>query len=142
MILSRRDDMIKIAGHRLTTGRMEEVIMKVKEVAEVAVVAVNDMLKGELPFAFCVLKSTTKSEDEVKIVNSIKEIIASNIGAISRLKGVCVVNRLPKTRSGKIIRALLKSIINNEEYTIPPTIDDKKVVEEVKNKLKADKLIK
>ena len=142
VILSRRDDMIKIAGHRLTTGRMEEVIMKVKEVAEVAVVAVNDMLKGELPFAFCVLKSTTKSEDEVKIVNSIKEIIASNIGAISRLKGVCVVNRLPKTRSGKIIRALLKSIINNEEYTIPPTIEDKKVVEEVKNKLKADKLIK
>lgn len=139
VILSRKDDMIKIAGHRLTTGRMEEVIMKITEVAEVAVVAVNDALKGDLPFAFCVFKSTVKKEDESVLVEKIKEQIASNIGAISRLKGVCVCQNLPKTRSGKIIRALLKSIINKEKYTIPATIEDKSVIDEIEKKLKNDK---
>ena len=135
-ILSRNDDMIKIAGHRLTTGRMEEVILNNNEIAECAVVAVKDFLKGQLPFAFVIMKDFVKKDDLDVICKKVKDSIANNIGAISRLKGVCVVDALPKTRSGKIIRKILKKIANGEEPKIPPTIEDVSVIEKIKEKLK------
>ena len=142
-ILSRNDDMIKIAGHRLTTGRMEEsIILGVKEIAEVAVVPVKDNLKGETPFAFCVVKDFVKKEDYPKIIDIVKNNIAFSIGAISRLKGAIICERLPKTRSGKIIRKLLKNIINEEEYEIPPTIEDRDIVPLIIKNLKEMKFIK
>lgn len=140
-ILSRKDDMIKIAGHRLTTGHMEEIIMKIKEISEAAVISVADELKGELPFAFVVVKDLKEGYDKKKLTDSVKNIIANEIGAISRLKEVCIVPALPKTRSGKIIRPLLKSIMNCEKYVIPSTIEDSSVIDVILSRLKEDKFI-
>ena len=134
-IMTRADDMIKVAGHRLSTGRMEEVLTKVSHIVEAAVVSVNDELKGELPFAFIILKNNVESNTIEKVINEAKEAIVHDIGAISRLKGVLVCNRLPKTRSGKIIRSLLRNLINKEECRIPSTIEDVSVIEEIKNDL-------
>ena len=133
-IMTRLDDMIKVAGHRLSTGRMEEVLTGISEISEAAVVGVNDDLKGELPFAFVICRKDVNilNQDIVKnIENNVKEQIVKEIGAISRLKGVLVCNRLPKTRSGKIIRSLLKNIINKEQLRIPSTIEDNSVIEEI-----------
>ena len=143
-IMTRLDDMIKIAGHRLSTGRMEEVLTKIEEVSEAAVVSVYDELKGELPFAFLICRkdvNTSLKELNKKICEIAKENIVLEIGAISRLKGVVICQRLPKTRSGKIIRGLLKNIINNEELKIPSTIEDCSVVQEVIDILKEKKII-
>jgi propionyl-CoA synthetase len=137
-IMTRLDDMIKVAGHRLSTGRMEEVLTKMDLIVEAAVVAVNDELKGELPFAFIICKSNVdinNSEIYAKIVNDAKEHIVNEIGAISRLKGCIILHRLPKTRSGKIIRSLLRNIMNNEELKIPSTIEEVAVLDEVKQEL-------
>ena len=87
-ILSRNDDIIKIASHRLKTGRMEEVILKNEEIAECAVVAVKDFLKGQLPFAFVIMKDFVRNDNLDVICKKVKDSIANNIGAISRLKGV------------------------------------------------------
>jgi propionyl-CoA synthetase len=137
-IMTRLDDMIKVAGHRLSTGRMEEVLTKMDSIVEAAVVAVNDELKGELPFAFIICKSNIDiSGDDVyqKICKNAQEFIVSEIGAISRLKGCILLNRLPKTRSGKIIRSLLRNIINVEELKIPSTIEDVAVLDEIQQEL-------
>lgn len=133
-IMTRLDDMIKVAGHRLSTGRMEEALTKVNEIVEAAVVSVYDELKGELPFAFLICKNNVDIENKQVYKNIIEkclEQIVYEIGAISRLKGAVLCNRLPKTRSGKIIRGLLKSLINKENYNIPSTIEDVNVIDEV-----------
>jgi propionyl-CoA synthetase len=143
-IMTRIDDMIKIAGHRLSTGRMEEVLTKIEEISEAAVVSVTDELKGELPFAFLICRNDVDiSSDNIikRICEHAKEQIVKEIGAISRLKGAIVCQRLPKTRSGKIIRSLLRNIINNEELKIPSTIEDLGVIQEIIELLKAQKLI-
>lgn len=141
-ILSRNDDIIKIAGHRLTTGKIEEVILKVPEVVECAVVSLKDYIKGEVPFGFIILKNNTKKEDLDKIKNNIMNKVANEIGAISRLKGILFSEKLPKTRSGKIIRKLLKQIINGDKLDIPPTIEDESVIDYIQNKLKEEKILK
>ena len=133
-VISRCDDMIKIAGHRISLGRIEEVLMKVNEVSEVAVVAVEDGLKGELPFAFCVCKKEVDVTKEVDM--KIRNAVVNGIGAISRLKGVCYVNALPKNRSGKIMRRILKYIVNDKPFDVPANIEDEKVIEEIKVSLK------
>ena len=142
-ILSRNDDMIKIAGHRLTTGRMEEVILNEnKEISECAVVALKDNLKGEVPFAFLIVKDNVKY-DENNLITNVKNSIRNNIGAISSLKDCLILPKLPKTRSGKIIRKILRKLINNnfEEKDIPPTIEEKQVVYDIQKKLIEHKLI-
>ena len=142
-ILSRNDDMIKIAGHRLTTGRMEEVILNEnKEISECAVVALKDSLKGEVPFAFLIVKDNVKYDDNDLITN-VKNSIRNNIGAISSLKDCLILPKLPKTKSGKIIRKILRKLINNnfEEKDIPPTIEEKQVVYDIQKKLIEKKLI-
>ena len=143
-IMTRLDDMIKIAGHRLSTGRMEEVLTKIPEISEAAVVSVNDELKGELPFAFLITRAGVDLNDKnvtEKILKEAKDHIVNEIGAISRLKGAIICNKLPKTRSGKIIRGLLKNIINKEVLRIPSTIEDASVVDEIIKQLEDEKII-
>ena len=123
--------MIKVAGHRLSTGKIEEIIAKIDEVNECAVVSKRDKLKGEIPFGFVVLKQDIDIDDNNIIINKIKKAVIDNIGKICSINDVLIVKSLPKTRSGKIIRALLKQIINRDKIYIPPTIEDSKCVSEI-----------
>lgn len=141
-ILTRLDDIIKTAGHRLSTGRMEEVINFHENVIESAVVAKNDDLKAEVPFAFVVAKTHIVGDEMLKkLVKEIGDKIVNDIGAISRLAGILIVNRLPKTRSGKILRKTMKKILNKEIYDLPPTIEDSSVLTEIEDLLKEKKFI-
>lgn len=127
-ILNRTDDVINTAGHRLSCGRIEEVIMKVPEISESAVVGINDKLKGEVPLVFVVLNTNVDLSNEVllkEIKEKAKEEVVVNIGAISRVRDIIIVEKLPKTKSGKIIRAVIKKIVNKQEYQIPKTLEDK-----------------
>ena len=132
-IMTRMDDIINVAGHRLSTGRMEEVLIKVNEVVEAAVVSINCDLKKEIPYAFVVCNKGVDSDIDKKfVVDKCKKMIVESIGAISRLKECVVVARLPKTRSGKILRGTIRKILNNEEYRFPSTIEDATVLDEIK----------
>ena len=119
----RTDDVINVAGHRLSTGEMEEIVAAHSAVAECAVIGVADEIKGQLPLGLVVLKDgVTQSHDEVE-----KELIASvraSIGAVACFNKALIVDRLPKTRSGKILRATLRKIADGEPYTAPSTIED------------------
>ena len=133
-VMGRTDDIINISGHRLSTGEMEEVIAKNKAVAECAVIGVADEIKGQLPLGFVILKSGTSitpSELNLQIVKSIRE----KIGAIACYKKTVVVDRLPKTRSGKILRKTMRLIADGQDYTIPSTIDDPNSLDEIKQYL-------
>jgi propionyl-CoA synthetase len=139
-IMTRIDDIINVAGHRLSTGRMEEVIIKVEDVVEAAVVSVEDELKGELPFAFVVCKPYIVTNEQIAVLkkNVLNQVVHC-IGAISRLKDAIIVNRLPKTRSGKILRGTLKKILNKINYKIPSTIEDASVLDDIIELLKIHK---
>jgi propionyl-CoA synthetase len=131
-IMTRIDDIINVAGHRLSTGRIEEVVIKVEDVVEAAVVSVNDELKGELPFAFVVCKPHILTPDQFKSVKDrVLNQVINCIGAISRLKDALIVNKLPKTRSGKILRGTLKKILNKIAYKLPSTIEDASVLDDI-----------
>jgi len=129
-IMGRTDDVINIAGHRLSTGEMEEIVAAHPSVAECAVIGVADDLKGQLPLGLVVLKDgTTQSNAEVE-----KELIASvrkSIGAVASFNRAIIVNRLPKTRSGKILRGTLRKIADGDVYTMPSTIEDPTVLSEI-----------
>ena len=129
-IMGRTDDVINIAGHRLSTGEMEEIVAAHPSVAKCAVIGVADDLKGQLPLGLVVLKDgTTQSNEEVE-----KELIASvrkSIGAVASFNRAIIVNRLPKTRSGKILRATLRKIADGETYTMPSTIEDPTALAEI-----------
>ena len=140
--MSRIDDIINVAEHRLSTGRIEEVINKVPNVVESAVVAMKDDLKGELPFAFIVCKSEVVESDYLTITQNVTKEIVHSIGPISKLKGSLIVHKLPKTRSGKILRGVLKNIINGEKYKVPGTIEDINVLHEIIDLLVEQQLIK
>ena len=122
-IMGRVDDVINVAGHRLSTGGMEEVVAKHQDVAECAVIGVNDVLKGQVPIGFIVLKAGV-SKPNSEITKEVVTMVRGEIGALACLKDVVVVPRLPKTRSGKILRATMRKITDGEEYKIPSTIDD------------------
>lgn len=129
-IMGRTDDVINVAGHRLSTGEMEEVIADHETVAECAVVGIQDSLKGQMPFALVVLKNGVTVEDET-IQNELKTEIRAKIGAIASLKSVLLVERLPKTRSGKILRKVIRQMIDGEEPQVPSTIDDITILDEL-----------
>ncbi|KFC66508.1 AMP-dependent synthetase and ligase [Bosea sp. LC85] len=135
-IMGRTDDIINVAGHRLSTGGMEEVLASHPAVAECAVVGIRDALKGEQPCGFIVLKSgVTQSPAEVE-----KELVAlvrDKIGPVAAFKLAVTVARLPKTRSGKILRATMKKIADGEDYVMPATIDDPAVLDEIGEVLRA-----
>jgi len=129
-VMSRMDDIINVAGHRLSTGSMEEVLAAHPDVAACAVVGANDDLKGQLPVGFLVLKNGVDREDDEIVAEAVK-MVRERIGPIAAFKTAAVVQRLPKTRSGKILRGTMRKIANGEEYTMPATIDDPAILAEI-----------
>jgi len=135
-IMSRTDDVINVAGHRLSTGGMEEVLAGHADVAECAVIGVSDALKGQLPLGLIVLKAgVDRDHDELKkeLVKRVRELI----GPVAAFKLVTIVKRLPKTRSGKILRGTMVKIADGQEYKMPATIDDPAILDEITESLKA-----
>lgn len=133
-IMGRTDDVINVAGHRLSTGEMEEIVAAHPAVAECAVFGVNDTLKGQLPMAMIVLKDDylgDSKEVEQALIHSVRH----QIGAIACLKNILHVERLPKTRSGKILRKNLRQLVDGEELQIPSTIDDASIFDEINQQL-------
>ncbi|MGC2826841.1 MAG: propionyl-CoA synthetase [Pseudolabrys sp.] len=134
-VMSRTDDIINVAGHRLSTGGMEEVLAGHPDVAECAVLGIKDDLKGEVPCGFIVLKTGVNrppSEIEKEIVALVRE----KIGPVAAFKLAITVARLPKTRSGKILRGTIKKIADGEAWTMPATIDDPAILDEIKGAMK------
>jgi len=129
-VMSRTDDIINVAGHRLSTGAMEEVLASHPDVAECAVVGVADQLKGEIPLGFIVLKAGVQSAPEA-VVPDLVEMVRERIGPVACFKTATVVQRLPKTRSGKILRGTMKKIADGIDYHVPPTIDDPVILDEI-----------
>ncbi|HML43463.1 MAG TPA: propionyl-CoA synthetase [Hyphomicrobium zavarzinii] len=129
-IMGRTDDIINVAGHRLSTGAMEEVLSSHKDVAECAVIGAADALKGELPVGFIVLKAGVE-RDAKDIESEIVALVRERIGPVAAFKTVRVVGRLPKTRSGKILRGTIKKIADKADFKIPATIDDPAILDEI-----------
>ncbi|SFI96595.1 acetate--CoA ligase [Olleya namhaensis] len=130
-ITGRVDDVINVAGHRLSTAEMEEIVSSHKSVAECAVFGVHCELKGQKPLGLVVLKTETALDNDA-IQNQIIQAVRQEIGAVASFREVLVVNRLPKTRSGKILRKLLRNIADEQQYNIPSTIDDVTIIDEIK----------
>ena len=129
-VMGRTDDIINVAGHRLSTGAMEEVLAAHPDVAECAVIAVADAVKGHAPFGLVVLKAGVARE-ESEIVRELVALVRERIGPVAAFREAQVVARLPKTRSGKILRASLRRIAAGETVPIPPTIDDPATIDEI-----------
>ena len=135
-IMGRTDDVINVAGHRLSTGAMEEVIASHPDVAECAVIGVADKLKGQSPIGFAVLQSGT-SRDDNEVVKELVALMREKIGPVAAFKMAAIVKRLPKTRSGKILRGTMRSMADGVEHKVPATIDDSTTLSEIANDLKA-----
>jgi len=135
-VMSRTDDIINVAGHRLSTGAMEEVLAGHPDVAECAVIGIADGLKGQVPLGLVVLKSGVAKADAA-ICKELVGLVREKIGPVAAFKDAMVVARLPKTRSGKILRATLRKIADGESYTVPPTIDDAAILGEMETALRA-----
>ena len=129
-VMGRMDDVINVAGHRLSTGAMEEVIANHPDVAECAVLGTNDQLKGEVPLGMFVLKAGV-TKDPAIIAKELVQMMRDQIGAVACFREVTNVVRLPKTRSGKILRGTMRSIANGKEFRIPSTIDDPVIIDEI-----------
>jgi propionyl-CoA synthetase len=135
-VMSRTDDIINVAGHRLSTGAIEEVLAAHPDVAETAVIGVADELKGQLPVGFLVLKAgVERAPDEV--AGEVVQLVRERIGPVASFKTAVVVERLPKTRSGKILRGTMRRIADGAAYTTPATIDDPATLDEVGEALRS-----
>lgn len=134
-VMARTDDIINVAGHRLSTGAMEEVLSDHKDVAECAVIGVDDKLKGQLPLGFLVLNAGVNTEREA-VVGEVVKMVRERIGPVAAFKSAVVVDRLPKTRSGKILRGTMASIADGKAYKQPATIDDPAILPEIETALK------
>jgi propionyl-CoA synthetase len=134
-VMTRVDDVINVAGHRLSTGQMEEVLAGHKDVAECAVIGAADELKGQVPLGFVVLKSGVNRPD-AEIVKEIVALVRDKIGPVAAFKQAVVVKRLPKTRSGKILRGTMQKIADSQAYKQPATIDDPTILGEILDSLK------
>ncbi len=135
-ILGRTDDIINVAGHRLSTGGIEEVLAAHSDVAECAVLGIKDEIKGEQPCGFLVLKAGV-NRPNAEIEGEVVALVREKIGPVAAFKLALVVPRLPKTRSGKILRGTIKKIADHEPWTMPATIDDAGVLEEIAEALKS-----
>ncbi|MDB9817852.1 propionyl-CoA synthetase [Pelagibacterales bacterium] len=133
-IMSRTDDIINVAGHRLSTGAMEEVLSEHPDVAECAVIGIADKLKGQLPLGFVILKNGT-TKPETDITTECVSMIRQKLGPVAAYKKTIVLKRLPKTRSGKVLRGTMRKIADCEEFNLPPTIDDPLILDEIKESL-------
>jgi propionyl-CoA synthetase len=129
-VMTRTDDIINVAGHRLSTGEIEEVLAAHPDVAECAVIGVADMLKGQVPLGFLVLKAgVERPPDEVE--REAIELVRERIGPVASFRTALVVAGLPKTRSGKILRSTMRKIADGEDYSLPATIDDPGILGEI-----------
>jgi len=135
-IMARTDDVINVAGHRLSTGGMEEVLAGHPDVAECAVIGVTDQLKGQLPVGFLCLNAGC-DRDHGDVVKEVVKLVRDKIGPVAAFKLAVVVDRLPKTRSGKILRATMVKIADSEEFKMPATIDDPAILDEIRTSLHA-----
>ena len=134
-VMGRTDDIINVAGHRLSTGGMEEVLAGHQDVAECAVLGIKDQLKGEVPCGFVVLKvGVNRPPGEIE--RECVQLVRDKIGAVASFRLALVVPRLPKTRSGKILRGTIKKIADGDPWTMPATIDDPAILEEIGSALK------
>lgn len=129
-IMARTDDVINVAGHRLSTGALEEALSNHGDVAECAVIGANDQLKGQLPVGFLCLNAGT-ARDHVEIVAECVQLVREEIGPVAAFRQAVIVDRLPKTRSGKILRGTMASIADGREFVVPPTIDDPAILDEI-----------
>jgi propionyl-CoA synthetase len=134
-VMSRTDDIINVAGHRLSTGGMEEVLAAHQDVAECAVLGIKDELKGEVPCGFIVLKAGVNRPPE-EIEKEIVALVREKIGPVAAFKLAITVARLPKTRSGKILRGTIKKMADGEPWTMPATIDDPAILDEIGSAMK------
>ncbi len=132
--MSRTDDIINVAGHRLSTGAMEEILADHPDVAECAVLGVEDSLKGQVPVGFLVLNAGV-DRDHDEIIKEVVQSVRKRIGPVASFKTATVVKRLPKTRSGKILRGTIQKIADNQDYKAPATIDDPTTLGEMKEAL-------
>ena len=135
-VMTRTDDVINVAGHRLSTGAMEEVLASHPEIAECAVIGIADPLKGQVPMGFLVLKARAATPAD-RIVAEIVALVRERIGAVASFRLALVVERLPKTRSGKILRSTMRKIVDGEDYRMPATIEDPAVLGEIADHLQA-----
>ena len=134
-VMSRIDDVINVAAHRLSTGAMEEILCAHPDVAEAAVFGVRDDLKGELPLALFVLNRgapKTAAEAAAELIAKVR----TELGPVAAFKSAAAVARLPKTRSGKVLRATMRKMANGDDYETPPTIDDPAIIPEIAAALK------
>jgi acyl-coenzyme A synthetase/AMP-(fatty) acid ligase len=138
-IMGRMDDVINVSGHRLSTGEMEELVAMHGSVAECAVVGIADELRGQRPVALVLLKDGTPIEEQ-KLEEELVRLIKEKIGALACFKNAAIVKRLPKTRSGKILRKIICNIADGVEYAVPSTIDDPLILTEISEKLKERKI--
>jgi len=129
-IMGRTDDIINVAGHRLSTGAMEEVLASHKDVAECAVIGATDALKGEVPIGFLVLKAGV-NRDGAAIEKEVVDLVRERIGPVAAFKTAVIVARLPKTRSGKILRGTMKKVADGASFAMPATIDDPAILDEI-----------
>jgi propionyl-CoA synthetase len=134
-VMSRTDDVINVAGHRLSTGAIEEVLAAHDDVAECAVIGAADPMKGQLPVGFLVLKAGAEQTPE-EVVAEVVQMVRDQVGPVAVFKKAVVVKRLPKTRSGKVLRATMRKIADSEEFKVPATIEDPDVLNEVELALK------
>ena len=133
-IMARTDDIINVAGHRLSTGGMEEVVAGHPDVAECAVVGIADKLKGQIPAGFLIINSGV-NRDPAEIEKEVVALVRQEIGPVAAFKKVVCVARLPKTRSGKILRATMRAIADGEDVAVPATIDDPAILDEIREAL-------
>jgi propionyl-CoA synthetase len=133
-VMARDDDIIKVAAHRLSTGAIEEVLASHDDVAECAVLGVADALKGQVPVGLVVLKAGVERPHE-EIAAELVALVREQIGPVAVFKTAAVVKRLPKTRSGKILRGTMRRIADGEEYGVPATIDDPAILGEIEEAL-------
>ena len=129
-VMARTDDIINVAGHRLSTGAMEEVLTAHPDVAECAVIGVADSLKGQLPVGLLVLKAGA-AKAEAEVAREVIQMVRERIGPVAAFKQAAVVKRLPKTRSGKILRGAMRRIAAGETFRPPATIDDPAILQEI-----------
>jgi propionyl-CoA synthetase len=134
-VMGRTDDVINVAGHRLSTGEMEEVLSGHRDVAECAVIGRADSLKGQVPMGLVVLKAGV-NRPQALVCSELVSRVREHIGPVAAFREVHIVNRLPKTRSGKILRATLRKMADGEDVAVPATIDDPAILDEIAAKLR------
>jgi propionyl-CoA synthetase len=134
--MGRTDDVINVAGHRLSTGSLEEVLTLHPAVAECAVLGVHDALKGQRAAGFVTLKAGAPI-DHGTLAAELVALVREHVGPVAAFRDVTILDRLPKTRSGKILRKTIRQIVDGEEYSVPPTIEDPTVLDDLKRALSA-----